>query len=177
MWGSTMKLMVPALEISSDEGFTDEKDIFQRRDFGERLARLIENANDNLVIALDSKWGEGKSTFVKMWRGHVENKRENTLKTVYFDAFANDYQKDPFLALASEIYGVLPNESKDKKAEFKKKASEAAKALTRGAIKISVKAATGGLIDGSVLDFAEKDFSKLVSDQTPPRGRCYLFIY
>lgn len=160
-----MKLTVPPLEIAEEEGFSGDNDLFKRADFGERLAKLIENANDNLVLALDSQWGEGKSTFVKMWRGYVEHQRTDKIKTVYFDAFANDYQKDPFLALASEIYEILPDKSATTKSKFKKKASDAAKAFTRGAIKIGVKAVTGGLLDGSVVDSAEKDISKLISDQ------------
>lgn len=160
-----MKITMPELVVLPSEGFSDEKDIFKRKAFGERLANLIENADDNLVLALDSQWGEGKSTFIKMWRGYVEHQRPEKFKTVYFDAFANDYQKDPFLALASEIYEVLPEDNDSNKSKFKEKAGAVAKALTRGAIKIGVKAATGGFVDGSVVDFAEKDIAKLVSDQ------------
>lgn len=160
-----MKLTVPPLKIAEDEGFSSEKDIFKRIEFGERLAKLIENANDNLVLALDAQWGEGKSTFIQMWRGYVEHQRNDKFKTIYFDAFANDYQKDPFLALASGVYEILPHKSTTTKKQFTKKAGDAAKAFTRGAIKIGVKVATGGLIDGSVVDSAEKDISKLISDQ------------
>lgn len=164
-WRQNMKLTVPPLEIAEDEGFASDKDIFKRVDFGERLAKLIDNSSENLVLALDSQWGEGKSTFIQMWRGYVEHQREERLKTIYFDAFANDYQKDPFLALASGIYEIIPHKSATTKNTFKKKAGDAAKAFTRGAIKIGVKVATGGLIDGSVVDSAENDISKLISDQ------------
>jgi len=64
-----MKLTVPKVEIAEDEGFSPEVDIFSRKDFGERLANLVEKSQGNLVIALDAKWGEGKSTFIQMWRG------------------------------------------------------------------------------------------------------------
>ena len=33
-----MKLTVPPLDIAEDEGFSSEKDIFKRVEFGERLA-------------------------------------------------------------------------------------------------------------------------------------------
>lgn len=71
-----MKIVVPTLEILEIEGFSDEKDIFKRKDFGERLANLFENSKDELVVGLDAPWGEGKSTFIKMWKGYVEHKRE-----------------------------------------------------------------------------------------------------
>ena len=82
-----MKLLLPALDIKPNHGFKLELDIFKRKEFGERLANLIENANDHPVIALDSGWGEGKSTFIHMWRGYIENERDSKLKTIYFDAF------------------------------------------------------------------------------------------
>jgi len=162
---TNMKLTIPEISIKDDEGFSPEVDIFQRKEFGERLANLIEKSDENLVIALDAKWGEGKSTFIKMWRGYLEYHRDNKLRSIYFDAFENDYQKDPFLALASEIYALLKDESEEEKKEFRKKAGDAAKSMTRGAVKIGVKALTGGLIDGSSLDSVEGDISALLSNQ------------
>lgn len=159
-----MKLTTPQIIIKDQDGFSKELDIFQRKDFGERLANLIENSGENLVIALDAKWGEGKSTFIKMWKGYVAHQRDSKLKSIYFDAFENDYQKDPFLALASEIYGLLKDESEDKKEEFRIKAGAAVKSMTRGAIKIGVKALSGGILDGSSLDSVEEDISTLLSD-------------
>ncbi|WP_273024201.1 P-loop NTPase fold protein [Rheinheimera sp.] len=110
-----MKLMVPQLDLDQQKGFAADIDIFKRKDFGEHLANLIEHADDNPVIALDSGWGEGKSTFIKMWQGYVEHQRSTKLKTIYFDAFKNDYQKDPFLALASEIYALLDDKDSKKR--------------------------------------------------------------
>ena len=60
-----IKLTLPTLEISETEGFTTEKDIFNRKPFGEALSSLVTNIEDELIIALDSKWGEGKTTFIK----------------------------------------------------------------------------------------------------------------
>ncbi len=160
-----MKLTIPKLKIADDEGFNPDKDIFNRKDFGERLANLVEQSDGNLVIALDAKWGEGKSTFIQMWRGYIEHKREDKIKSIYFDAFVNDYQKDPFLALVSEIYELLKDKSKDKKDEFKRKAGNAVKSMARGALKIGVRGVSGGFLDGSIVDTYEKDISKLLSEQ------------
>ena len=160
-----MRLTVPQLEISREEGFTKDKDIFNREKFGEKLANLFENSQEDIVVSLDAQWGEGKSTFVKMWQGYVENHRGNKFKTIYFDAFANDYQKDPFLALTAEMYDLLKDESEEKKEEFKKKAGNAIKSMTRGALKIGVRAVTGGVLDGSIVDSVEKDISTLVAEQ------------
>ncbi len=159
-----MKLILPPLEIKDDEGFSSN-DIFDLKDFGARLANLVENSNENLVLALDARWGEGKSTFIKMWKGYLEHHREKKFKTIYFDAFKNDYQKDPFLALAAELYELIKNEPVVKKNLFKKKASKAIKSLARGALKIGVRAATVGALDGSIVDDIKENISDLMVDQ------------
>lgn len=160
-----MKLYVPEPEIGEDSGFSPQVDIFQRKDFGERLANLVLSCGEGMVMALDAQWGEGKSTFIKMWRGHIKHHREEQIYSIYFDAFANDYQKDPFLAIAAELYNLAKDEPDEKRKEFNKKASNVAKSLARGAIKIGVRTVTGGLLDGSVLDFADQDIATLLSNE------------
>lgn len=160
-----MRLTVPQVDISREEGFSKDKDIFNRKKFGEKLANLFENSQEDIVVALDAQWGEGKSTFVKMWQGYVEQHREKKFKTIYFDAFANDYQKDPFLALTAEMYSLLKDEGEKKQEEFKQKAGDAVKSMTRGALKIGVRAITGGILDGSIVDSAEAEISTLVAEQ------------
>ncbi|NMP81563.1 hypothetical protein HHE92_17405 [Pseudoalteromonas arctica] len=160
-----MRLTVPEIKLVPNEGFSPEIDIFNRKDFGDRLYNLISNSNENLVLALDAQWGEGKSTFVKMWSNQNKHVQTPPLETIYFDAFENDYQKDPFLALASEIYELLDDKIESKKDEFKDKASQVFKTFSRGVIKAGIRVGTAGLIDGTILDEAEKDLSKLVSEQ------------
>ncbi|MFM5647660.1 P-loop NTPase fold protein [Aeromonas veronii] len=160
-----MKLTVPELKINDGEGFSTEKDLFNRKQFGDRLYNLIMNSDENLVLALDAQWGEGKSTFIKMWTGENKYKQEPPLETIYFDAFENDYQKEPFLALASEIYELLEDKAESKKVEFKQKAAQVFKTFSRGMIKTGIRLGTAGLIDGSILDQAENDISTLVSEQ------------
>jgi hypothetical protein len=160
-----MKIKIPEIEISEITGFDPDLDIFKRKNFGERLANLVENATDSPVIAIDSAWGEGKSTFIKMWRGYIEHQRDKKLKSIYFDAFENDHQKDAFLAVTSEIYAKISNENTERKKEFLKIASKTARSLTRGSIKLGVRLATSGIISGSMIDKAEDGFSNLLSDQ------------
>ncbi|ASA57750.1 KAP family P-loop NTPase fold protein [Vibrio gazogenes] len=160
-----MRLTVPELEISENEGFSPEKDLFHRKGFGDRLYNLINNSNENLVLALDAQWGEGKSTFIKMWSSENYHHREVPLETIYFDAFENDYQKEPFLALASEIYELLEDKVENKKQEFKEKAAQVFKAFSRGLIKTGIRVGTAGIVDGTALDEVEQDLSKLVSEQ------------
>ncbi|NEO87761.1 MAG: hypothetical protein F6J87_26415 [Spirulina sp. SIO3F2] len=158
-----MKLTVPPLEIDPNEGFTQKNDLFQHKEFGERLMNLVVNTDDELVVALDAPWGEGKTTFIKMWQGLL---RQNEIRSIYFDAFANDYQKDAFLAISAEIYSLIEDKGTKQKAEFQKKVSAVVKTVERAGLRIGVKAATAGLVDGTVLDDLklDKDLEKEASE-------------
>ncbi len=161
-----MKLTIPSVQIGEKEGFSRDKDIFSRKEFGERLANLIARSNGDLVLAIDAQWGEGKSTFIKMWKGHILHHHETKIESIYFDAFANDYQKEPFLALAAEMYELFKvGDKKSKKDEFISKAGDAVKSMARGALKIGVRNVTGGILDGSEVDAVEKGISKLLDKQ------------
>lgn len=158
-----MRLTVPPLEISEEDGFSKE-DIFKREKFGERLSNLIRNTEENMVIALHAPWGEGKSTFIKMWRGYLKNKN-NGIHTIYFDAFENDHQSSPFLALAGEIYNLIGEDTE--KSNFKDKAVGALKTTGRIALRLGIKALSSGILDGTTLENgikndAAKDISETV---------------
>ena len=75
-------------------------DLWDRRRLGEQLTNYVDRLNCGAVLALDARWGEGKTWFVRHWQKHLENEGHNV---IYLDAFANDYLDDPFLTIAAEI--------------------------------------------------------------------------
>ncbi|WP_135382105.1 KAP family P-loop NTPase fold protein [Vibrio tasmaniensis] len=158
-----MRLTLPIFDFTDNNGFNSGIDIFGRKRFGEQVTNLILNTEENLVLALDSNWGQGKSTFIRMWKDH-NNLLEVPLTTIYFDAFENDYQQDAFLALASEVYNALQLDVETDKEEFKNKVFNVAKAFGRSAIRIGSRVATAGLIDDTILDAAQDELSKSISD-------------
>lgn len=160
-----MKIRIPELEIPDGAGFSGKLDLFKRAGFGEKLANVIHNTDDKLVLGLDAGWGEGKTTFVKMWTGHVENHRGEKLRAIYFDAFENDYQKDPFLALAAAIYEKIPPTDKAKQRNFWRMTSTAAAVLGRGFLRVGVKTATAGLVDGTSVEAIKEDLSTAMAEQ------------
>lgn len=96
-----MRLFPEPLDIGEFEGFTKEKDIFKRKEFGEGLQRLFERVDEPLTVILDSPWGTGKSTFIEMWCGHM---RQQGFPVIHFDAFKHDHVDDAFGALAGEVF-------------------------------------------------------------------------
>jgi hypothetical protein len=144
-----MRIFPPAVEIADDEGFTPTKDIFQRSRFGEGLTNLVSSSDDPLVIVLDSPWGSGKTTFIKMWAGHL---RKNGFPVIYFDAFEHDHVDNGFLAIAAQVLSLSTSLKKSKTPahkNFLKKAARAGGVLLRTGAKIGVKAATLGAIDAA----------------------------
>ena len=161
-----MRIVTPPLNIQNDEGFT--RDILDRKGFADGLLNLVSRSSDELVISLDGKWGEGKTTFVRMWQGLLS---ENNIPNIYIDAFANDYVDDAFISIASSITTYASeNISKDKEEtlkEFKGKAKKVGVQLLSWSAKIGVKAATLGAIKDSDIDELKdisKDLAKGTSD-------------
>lgn len=157
-----MKYFLPEIEVSTEDGFTDEVDIFKRKSIGENLVNLLEHSEQSLVVALDNKWGEGKTTFLKMWQGHLKNKRQ--IETIYFDAFANDYIDDPFSALLGELYSYKSKHAPEKslvKEKYIESAKKVGKAVLKGGMKFAVRYATMNACDGTFLDGNNEDSNKL----------------
>jgi len=157
-----MKIIVPPIEIKKGDGFkkpeplgekNSKYDIFNRGSFAAKLTDLIINTDDELVIALDAAWGEGKTTFVKMWQDMLINEKNGKaiqLKPIYFDAFKNDFLEDPFLALVGEVYSLLDSE-KDEDKKIQEKVVSALTFIGKATVNIGVKAAIGGLIDNNAV--------------------------
>jgi hypothetical protein len=95
-----MRIFPTPIEIGPEEGFAPDKDIFQRASLGSGLTNLVSISEDPLVVMLDAPWGQGKTTFVKMWAGEL---RKKNIPVIYFDAFANDHVDNAFLAIAAEV--------------------------------------------------------------------------
>lgn len=163
-----MRLVIKDLYIDDNNPF--QNDLFERKDFSRKLTNLIKNIDDKLVISLNSDWGQGKTTFVKMWQANL--KLEN-IKSIYFDSFQNDYSNDPFLDIASSIYAFVDeefaNSEEIKLAQnaFKDKLVNFSKGILSLGAKVSIRAATLGALNGSDIDEIKelaKDISKDTGD-------------
>lgn len=88
---------------------TFKDDLLELRDFSKQLERFIDTehafVDGSLVIALSSKFGSGKSTFLNMWRTEIENAEEGQSKplVVALNAWESDYNGDPLYAIVSAL--------------------------------------------------------------------------
>ncbi|WP_432502793.1 KAP family P-loop NTPase fold protein [Serratia sarumanii] len=159
-----MRVTAPAKTFSN--GFTEEDDIFGRKVLHDQIVRIATNAPDrSLVLALDDKWGNGKTSFVKMMSSEIKNHNPE-LNVIYFDAFESDYQSDPFVALSSKIYSLLKSEDGKIKTLGEKLLSVGKKIGASFAIngaKFAVGAITGGVVNGSVLEAASDTITDSLS--------------
>ena len=158
-----LKLVVPEVEIVLyKHGFVG-KDLLGRAKTGKRLSELVEKIDDPMVIALDGAWGSGKSLFLKMWVGEHTKEFGGTAKTVYFDAFKNDYLDDPLIALTGEIVDRFKGE----KGRWEKARPAVAK-ISRAAVRLGVAAATQGLseVAGAITDAVIKQGGDELADAT-----------
>ncbi|MEW5248697.1 KAP family P-loop NTPase fold protein [Microbulbifer sp. 2201CG32-9] len=145
-----MRLANPPIEIDEDDSF--KNDIFERRSCGQALLNFVTKSENELVISLDANWGEGKTTFAKMWQGMLSKEK---IPNIYIDAFASDYLDDPFITIAGAVNSYLEKNKiklKDKSEEFKRQAANIGAKLAGATTKMAIKAATLGVVGDSEIE-------------------------
>ena len=148
-----MKLHPPTPNIPETEPF--KNDLFGRKQLGDSLLSLFKNTQEGVVLCLDAPWGDGKTTFARMWL--AELKRQG-LNCIYFNAYAHDYANEPFIAFCGEILSLAEKSfAGDKviqalKKDFKTQAKQIGAKLLGTTARIGAKALTLGVLKDSDLD-------------------------
>ena len=87
------------IEVNPENPFVN--DALGRKRYAEILTSIVDAyGHSGCVLAICGKWGSGKTTFVKMWKAHLDH---SGYKTIYFNAWESDYTTDPIVALVSEL--------------------------------------------------------------------------
>jgi hypothetical protein len=92
---------------------TFEDDLLELRPFAERLEAFIEVEHQfvegSLVVALSSKFGSGKTTFLRMWENDLQRGAEdaNVPLVISLNAWESDYYGDSLFALISALVDRL----------------------------------------------------------------------
>lgn len=88
-----------------------------REKYADILTGIATTYADGFVLVLNNKWGDGKTTFVKMWKQSLKNEEYATL---YFNAWENDFNHNPMVAILSELKSLNINDQSTTQTLIKK---------------------------------------------------------
>lgn len=156
------------VEVPQDDPF--QNDLLDRKPYIEDLTGLLAAVEGPCVLALDSEWGGGKTTFLNMWAAHLRN---NSYSVAQFNAWETDFSGDPFVALSSKLYEHFSESTRDGEGRVKRYMEAAKKVAVQSApimISLATMLATGsGALSGElatqITSFAEKRLAGFSENQ------------
>lgn len=96
-----MILTQSPIEIPAEEPFRNCK--LKRSGYAYALKDIIDKSEGGFTMSIDGRWGAGKTTFVRMWQAYLE---QFHYKTVYLNAWENDFCDDAMTSILSEIVNL-----------------------------------------------------------------------
>ncbi len=150
-----MNIKHSEIEIELENPFANCK--LDRQKYSGVLTNIINSYPYGFVLAINNKWGTGKTTFVKMWEQDLKN---NDFQTLYFNAWENDFENNPLTALMGELKTLT---TKDTEPSFKKTLKKAS-TLTKHIAPIIAKAIADKYIDTEGIKEAIVGVTKGLSD-------------
>ncbi len=137
------------------------QDQFDRQPIAKNLTNILLAKKESLVIALDSDWGTGKTTFIHMWKDLLDTHYKGNFKTIYFNAWENDYIKDPLLAIFSELEQQIQEED-SKVIQAFKSLKEAITPYIQMGTSVGIKLLSQGILEKNDFSLDEKLEDNLV---------------
>ncbi len=97
---------------------TFQDDLLELSDFSKRMDKFIETEHafveGSLVVALSSKFGSGKSTFLRMWSSAIKaSDSADKPLVISLNAWESDYNGDPLFAIVSALAEVVRKEKEE----------------------------------------------------------------
>lgn len=133
------------IEIPEDDPF--RYDLLERKEPAEILTHLVGSIEGPCVLAIDAAWGNGKSTFLRLWSQHLRN---NQFPIVNLNAWETDYAEDPFAVLSIELTdGLKEHEDEAVVNIVLEGAIEVGRKLTPGLLRLALRSVPGGELVGS----------------------------
>ncbi len=156
-----MRLRIAEPEIDKENPFLNDK--LNREQSAIVLTQLFHNIDGPFVLSLNSPWGTGKTTFIKMFRQHLLN---NGFPAIYFNAWETDYQDNPLIAFIGEINSGIDELKKqgfeiERARKVFKKFKRIGKDILKKTIPIAIK--TDNLKPLDIDKVAEEAFSDFIS--------------
>jgi predicted KAP-like P-loop ATPase len=158
-----------SFEIPEDNPFLNDK--FERKNFINNLMEVINAYDSGMVLSIDSSWGTGKTTFIKMWEAYLkDDKFKDKYEAIYFNAWENDDSIDPLVPLVN----VMSERFLDEKgiSDIETNLKKVGSMLVKKAVPFALRIATHGLInisDTDMQNFTQKqleDYAGKVGETT-----------
>lgn len=157
-----MQLKPKNLTISPDNPFGEDK--LSRQQSAQILTQIVSTIREPFVLAIDSPWGTGKTTFIKMWMAWLKEK--NGFPCICSNAWDSDFTGDPLVSFIGEMKASLDLSLKNAAAstameEYVSRGKNLLGTLARKSAPLAIKILTQGLLDleklkdSGVADWAE----------------------
>lgn len=96
------------------------QDLLSREPIADYLTQFIMTAqsttNENsIVVALDSGWGTGKTSFINMWIKKLENTEDSPFICVKYNAWENDDSSDALIPILCSFQQIIDENTEDGK--------------------------------------------------------------
>lgn len=139
----------------------EDDDYFNRIVLSSNLTNLFATTEDSLVLTINANWGEGKTTFIKLWERELRD--DERFIPIYYDAFENDFASDTFISIAVTIQKAIKEQVSDEVSEellqdYKEAAVGLGVELSKMAFKTAVNISTGVSLNTD--SFWDKVFDK-----------------
>lgn len=138
--GDPMKLKIDDIQIAPDDIFLNDK--ANREPAVKAIANLLSIIDSNFVLAIDSPWGNGKTTFIRLLKTYLENENYRCL---YFNAWESDFSKDPLIALTGELKQLV--KKNDARQSIYDEITKTGIKLARKSLPITLQFLSAGSID------------------------------
>jgi hypothetical protein len=91
-----------------------------RKKYADVLTSIVSSYSEGFVLAINNKWGTGKTTFVKMWEQQL---KDSDFQTIYFNAWENDFEDNALAAIMGELKTITEVADKEDFKNILKKAA------------------------------------------------------
>ncbi len=153
------------MQLLTDNPITqDKQDQFGFKSYATALKGAILRAEPlPLCVGILGAWGSGKSSFMYLLKGLIEEEAERQsgkkIKTIWFNPWKYDQKEDLWNALVQTILNSIIA-AETVKPEIKETAKNLALATTWLALKKTIPAVTAGMISAENLDNIVAAFNK-----------------
>ncbi len=160
-----MRFSNPVLEIDPKNPFAEDK--LDREKICETLTQLVSGISEPFVLSVDAPWGEGKTTFLNMWKASYQ---QGDGIVIPFNAWETDFSDNALVALLGELDSGIKAICKehgidDKATKLFESAKHAGTQLVGLTLNTLVKSSTGGYIDPSRILSDLKDGKASLSEK------------